>query len=60
MGNCFEACGADFEGTIEMVAGARRLTKDEVIRMLERVRATDGATAEYRDLRARLPAPFPF
>lgn len=59
MGNCFEACGADFEGTIEMVAGARRLTKDDVKRMLDRVRATDGATPEYRDLRARLPPAFP-
>ena len=60
MGNCFEACGADFPDTVSMVAGARRLTPQEVEATLARIRSSDGSTEEYRKLRSRLPESFPF
>ncbi|HEV2166166.1 MAG TPA: hypothetical protein VGS23_04205 [Thermoplasmata archaeon] len=59
MGNCFEACGADFKGTVEMVAGARHLAPEEVEATLERLRSTEGGAPEYQKLRGRLPASFP-
>jgi hypothetical protein len=59
MGNCYAACGADFESTVEMVAGARRLNPEEVRRRLERLREEHGHEPEYRTLRARLPDSFP-
>ncbi len=59
MGNCYAACGADFESTIEMVAGSRRLSPDEVRRRLERLRLEHGNEPKYRTLRARLPESFP-
>jgi hypothetical protein len=60
MGNCFEACHADFEGTVEMVAGNRHRTPDDVKATLRRLRDQFAEDSEYRRLRARLPADFPF
>ena len=59
MGNCFEACGADFEGTVRMVADARNLRPEEVRAMLDRMRNLYGGERDYRTLRGRLPAEFP-
>lgn len=59
MGNCFAACGADFEGTLEMVSGARGRTIEEVRDTLRRMRAQYGADPEFQALRARLPDTFP-
>lgn len=59
MGNCFEACHADFEGTVGMVADARRRTPADVVATLERMRREFGNDPEYRRLRSRLPAEFP-
>lgn len=60
MGNCFAACGADFEGTVEMVADARRIAPAEVKDRLARIRRLYGEDPEYLALRGRLPASFPF
>jgi hypothetical protein len=59
MGNCYAACGEDFEGTVRMVAGARRRSVEEVKSTLARMRAHDWDRPEYRALRQRLPADFP-
>jgi hypothetical protein len=59
MGNCFAACGEDFEGTVGMVAHARHLTPDEVKRLLAHMKAEYGRDPEYIALRERLPASFP-
>ena len=59
MGNCYEACGADFEGTVNMVAHARRRDPIEVRETLERLRREFGTSTEYRTLRDRLPESFP-
>jgi hypothetical protein len=59
MGNCFAACGEDFEGTVDMVADARRLTPEEVKRTLARMKAEYGRDPEYLALRGRLPESFP-
>lgn len=59
MGNCFEACGADFEGTVGMVASARSLAPEEVRAMLATMRARCASDEEYRRLRRRLPESFP-
>lgn len=59
MGNCFEACHADFEGTLGMVAGARRRTPADVLATLERMRRTYAGDPEYQRLRSRLPPEFP-
>lgn len=59
MGNCFAACGEDFDGTVEMVAQARQRTSEDVRATLERLRLRYAADAEYRALRSRLPAEFP-
>jgi hypothetical protein len=59
MGNCFAACGATFDKTAEMVAGARHRSVEEVKATLARLRATHGADPEYRALRRRLPDSFP-
>lgn len=60
MGNCFEACHASFEETLEMVADARQLTVSEVQSRLATLRQDHGGSEEYARLRARLPADFPF
>lgn len=59
MGNCYAACGADFEGTVEMVANSRRLAPDQVRGLLEGMRARFAADPEYQSLRRRLPESFP-
>ncbi|MCJ2520161.1 MAG: hypothetical protein LN412_04340 [Candidatus Thermoplasmatota archaeon] len=60
MGNCYQACGENFEETVGMVARARAYTPEEVKTRLHRIREENGDTAEYRELRARLPEDFPF
>jgi len=59
MGNCYEACGADFEGTVGMVADSRHRMVDEVKATLARMRATYGGDTDYQALRHRLPDSFP-
>ncbi|HLY77159.1 MAG TPA: hypothetical protein VKT21_04680 [Thermoplasmata archaeon] len=59
MGNCYEACHADFEETIEMVAGNRHRTTGDVKETLRHLRDQFAADPEYRRLRARFPANFP-
>ncbi|MCI4351721.1 MAG: hypothetical protein L3K15_09465, partial [Thermoplasmata archaeon] len=59
MGNCFEACRDDFVGTIGMVAGARRRSREDVIATLRRMREVYGGDPEYVELRGRFPAEFP-
>jgi len=60
MGNCYEACGADFEDTIGMVAGSRRRTPEDVKQTLAAMAEQYGTDPEYQKLRARLPPSFPF
>jgi hypothetical protein len=60
MGNCFEACHADFDQTIEMVSGSRHRTSEDVKETLQRMREQFSADPEYQRLRARLPTDFPF
>jgi hypothetical protein len=60
MGNCFAACGANFEETIGMVAETRRLTPEQVKEMLAEIRTKYGNDADYQVLRNRVPASFPF
>jgi hypothetical protein len=60
MGNCFDACGEEFEATVGMVAGARHLAPDEVKSMLAAMRNKYALDPEYLRLRARLPDRFPF
>lgn len=60
MGNCYEACHEDFEGTVDMVAGARRRTSDDVRQTLQSMNGRYASDPEYRALRARLPPEFPF
>jgi hypothetical protein len=59
MGNCFAACGRDFEGTVDMVAEARQRTPEDVKSTLAEMRAKYGRDTDYLALRARLPASFP-
>jgi hypothetical protein len=59
MGNCYEACHATFEETIDMVAGNRGRTRADVKQSLEEIRHKYGSEPEYQRLRARLPADFP-
>jgi hypothetical protein len=60
MGNCFEACHADFEGTIDMVSSSRHRSPEDVMETLRRMREQFATDPEYQRLRARLPADFPF
>ncbi|MFZ0829713.1 MAG: hypothetical protein WCB18_00445 [Thermoplasmata archaeon] len=60
MGNCFEACHADFEGTIGMVADSRHRTTNDVKETLRKMREQYTTDSDYQELRARLPADFPF
>jgi hypothetical protein len=60
MGNCYEACHADFEGTIGMVADNRHRTPEDVKDTLRRMAEQFGSDSEYQRLRARIPADFPF
>ena len=60
MGNCYEACHADFDGTIEMVSGNRHRTPEDVIETLLGMGKRYAEDPEYQHLRARLPSNFPF
>ncbi|MDH2900661.1 MAG: hypothetical protein PXY39_06785 [archaeon] len=59
MGNCYAACGADFEDTVSMVGNARRLEPREVKEILKRIKEAHGNEDEYIRLRNRLPKEFP-
>ena len=59
MGNCFEACGEDFEGTVGMVADARHRRPEEVKATLVRMREKYQGDPDYQALRRRLPEAFP-
>lgn len=59
IGNCYEACQASFEDTVEMVGGARGLTAEEVKAVLSRIRENHARDEEYQVLRSRLPEEFP-
>ncbi len=60
MGNCFEACHEDFESTVEMVAGNRHRTTDDVKETLRQMASHFAADPDYQRLRGRLPREFPF
>jgi hypothetical protein len=59
MGNCYAACGADFDGTVEMVSDSRGRDPVEVKATLARMRETYGKDPDYQALRQRLPDSFP-
>jgi len=59
MGNCFAACGEGFDGTTRMVASARGLGKEEVVKTLRMMREKYQDDPDYKKLRARLPEAFP-
>ncbi len=59
MGDCYRACHADFERTVEMVAGNRGLDPEDVKQILFSLKARHGSEADYRALRERLPGDFP-
>lgn len=58
MGNCFASCHADFEETVQMVGGARGMSKREVKKMLDEIREKYSRDPEYLKLRSRLPEDF--
>ncbi|MGA8663491.1 MAG: hypothetical protein WB809_00250 [Thermoplasmata archaeon] len=59
MGNCYAACGADFEGTVGMVADSRNRTAEDVKSTLARMREESRSDPDYQALRRRLPESFP-
>jgi len=59
MGNCYAACHATFEETVEMVGGSRGLKPGEVKKMLIDIRARYQQDEEYKGLRSRFPEEFP-
>lgn len=60
MGNCYEACGEDFEHTVGMVSDSRHRTPDDVRETLRGMAQRYGNDADYQALRRRLPPAFPF
>ena len=60
MGNCYAACGADWEDTVGMVSSSRHRTPDDVIATLRQMAAKYGSEKDYQALRSRVPAAFPF
>lgn len=60
MGNCFEACHGSFEETVGMVGDARGLTSETVKATLSDLGRRFQSDPEFRRLRGRLPAEFPF
>ena len=60
MGNCYDACHANFQETLAMVGGNRGLRPDEVQAMLISLRDRFRDDGEYQRLRGRLPPEFPF
>jgi hypothetical protein len=59
MGNCFEACGEDFDETVGMVASTRHRTREDVKQTLAAMREQYGRDPDYQALRSRLPGSFP-
>ncbi len=59
MGNCYEACHDDFDGTVGMVAQTRKRTPEDVKTTLARMRERFHEDRDYRELRDRLPPDFP-
>ena len=59
MGNCYDACGGDFEATVGMVANARHRSPEDVKATLANLREKYGQEPEYLELRRRLPTSFP-
>ena len=59
MGNCYEACRASFEDTLEMVAGNRQLTVEQVLGMLASMKRSYAGQDDYESLRRRVPTAFP-
>lgn len=59
MGNCYAACGADFEGTVTMVGNARGIEPREVKKILKNIKEAYGNDEGYLRLRRRLPKEFP-
>jgi hypothetical protein len=60
MGNCYAACHANFEETVEMVAGNRGLTTDAVKSTLRSLQERFREDPTFLRLRGRLPDEFPF
>lgn len=60
MGNCYAACGEDFEETVRMVASSRHRTEEDVKRTLDGMRQRYANEPDYQALRKRLPPSFPF
>ena len=60
MGNCYAVCGEDFENTVSMVASSRDRTEADVRETLEKLAKEYADDGEYKTLRAKLPADFPF
>ncbi|MEM3227728.1 MAG: hypothetical protein QXR58_00190 [Candidatus Micrarchaeaceae archaeon] len=59
MVNCYNTCHEDFEGTVRMVASARKLKPEKVKSMLSRIALKYGSSDEYAALRKKLPKEFP-
>jgi hypothetical protein len=59
MGNCYAACHADFDETLEMVGSSRGLSSEDVKAMLIAIRKKYGRDENYRTLRNRFPDSFP-
>jgi transposase len=60
MGNCYRACGENFDETVRMVAEARDLRPEDVRQTLTEIRERYGNDESYQRLRRRLPEDFPF
>lgn len=60
MGNCYEACGENFDRTVEMVADSRHRTPEDVKGSLADMARKYGRDADYQELRRRVPPSFPF
>lgn len=60
MGNCYEACGEDFEATVGMVASSRHRAPEDVKETLTTMAQQYGGDPDYQKLRSRLPPSFPF
>jgi hypothetical protein len=58
MGNCYAACGADFEDTVSMVGNARGLEPKEVKQILIHIKEAHANEEDYKRLRSRLPKEF--
>jgi hypothetical protein len=60
MGNCYAACGENFEHTVEMVASSRGRTTEDVKQTLTRMAERYASDPDYHALRERVPASYPF